>query len=228
MLRPAFRHRRPRRWPVLCGPAWELRPPGWLLTVLLGVGLAAACMAGLSLRIYPVLSVAAADQVNNQVNRILNETVGQVLEELDVGYEEIVRLQRDDSGRVTAASSDVAAVNAVRGEVVARMVENIEGMDLNRVDLPLGTLLGWDILSGRGPSLKVQALWVGMVESRVEQQFSDAGINQTLHRVMLSVHIPIQILLPGGTVETEVDSQVCLAESIIVGGVPGTFIQVDQ
>ena len=49
-----------------------------------------------------------------------------------------------------------------------------------------------------------------------------------LHRVMLSVHIPIQILLPGGTVETEVDSQVCLAESIIVGGVPGTFIQVDQ
>ena len=69
---------------------------------------------------------------------------------------------------------------------------------------------------------------MGTVESRVENQFSDAGINQTLHRVMLSVHIPIQILLPGGTVETEVDSQVCLAESIIVGGVPGTFIQVDQ
>ena len=213
-------------------PRRRRRPPPqlpiWLWVVLVGVGIAAACMAALSMRVYPVLSVVAADQINNQVNGILTDTVAQVLQEMDVGYEEIVRLQRDESGQITSASSDIVTVNAVRSAIVSRMVERIEDLDLSQVELPVGNLLGLDLLSGLGPSLRIQALWVGTVTAEVEQQFLEAGINQTLHRVMLSVQVPVEILLPGGTVETTVDAQVCLAESIIVGAVPGTYIQLDK
>ena len=213
-------------------PRRRRRPPPqlpiWLWVVLVGVGIAAACMAALSMRVYPVLSVVAADQINNQVNGILTDTVAQVLQEMDVGYEEIVRLQRDESGQITAASSDIVTVNAVRSAIVSRMVERIEDLDLSQVELPVGNLLGLDLLSGLGPSLRIQALWVGTVTAEVEQQFLEAGINQTLHRVMLSVQVPVEILLPGGTVKTTVDAQVCLAESIIVGSVPGTYIQLEK
>ena len=213
-------------------PRRRRRPPPqlpiWLWVVLVGVGIAAACMAALSMRVYPVLSVVAADQINNQVNGILTDTVAQVLQEMDVGYEEIVRLQRDESGQITSASSDIVTVNAVRSAIVSRMVERIEDLDLSQVELPVGNLLGLDLLSGLGPSLRIQALWVGTVTAEVEQQFLEAGINQTFHRVMLSVQVPVEILLPGGTVETTVDAQVCLAESIIVGAVPGTYIQLDK
>ena len=202
--------------------------PVWLWVILVGVGIAAACMAALSMRVYPVLSVVAADQINNQVNGILTDTVAQVLQEMDVGYEEIVRLQRDESGQITSASSDIVTVNAVRSAIVSRMVERIEDLDLSQVELPVGNLLGLDLLSGLGPSLRIQALWVGTVTAEVEQQFLEAGINQTLHRVMLSVQVPVEILLPGGTVKTTVDAQVCLAESIIVGSVPGTYIQLEK
>ena len=147
---------------------------------------------------------------------------------MDVGYEEIVRLQRDESGQITSASSDIVTVNAVRSAIVSRMVERIEDLDLSQVELPVGNLLGLDLLSGLGPSLRIQALWVGTVTAEVEQQFLEAGINQTLHRVMLSVQVPVEILLPGGTVKTTVDAQVCLAESIIVGSVPGTYIQLEK
>ena len=213
-------------------PRRRRRPPPqlpiWLWVVLVGVGIAAACMAALSMRVYPVLSVVAADQINNQVNGILTDTVAQVLQEMDVGYEEIVRLQRDESGQITSASSDIVTVNAVRSAIVSRMVERIEDLDLSQVELPVGNLLGLDLLSGLGPSLRIQALWVGTVTAEVEQQFLEAGINQTLHRVMLSVQVPVEILLPGGTVKTTVDAQVCLAESIIVGSVPGTYIQLEK
>lgn len=202
--------------------------PIWFWVVLVGVGIVVACMAALSMRVYPVLSVVAADQINNQVNGILTDTVAQVLQEMDVGYEEIVRLQRDESGLITSASSDIVTVNAVRSAIVSRMVERIEDLDLSQVELPIGNLLGLDLLSGLGPSLRIQALWVGTVTAEVEQQFLEAGINQTLHRVMLSVQVPVEILLPGGTVKTTVDTQVCLAESIIVGSVPGTYIQLEK
>ena len=213
-------------------PRRRRRPPPqlpiWLWVVLVGVGIAAACMAALSMRVYPVLSVVAADQINNQVNGILTDTVAQVLQEMDVGYEESVRRQRDESGQITSASSDIVTVNAVRSAIVSRMVERIEDLDLSQVELPVGNLLGLDLLSGLGPSLRIQALWVGTVTAEVEQQFLEAGINQTLHRVMLSVQVPVEILLPGGTVKTTVDAQVCLAESIIVGSVPGTYIQLEK
>ena len=213
-------------------PRRRRRPPPqlpiWLWVVLVGVGIAAACMAALSMRVYPVLSVVAADQINNQVNGILTDTVAQVLQEMDVGYEEIVRLQRDESGQITSASSDIVTVNAVRSAIVSRMVERIEDLDLSQVELPVGNLLGLDLLSYTYIYLRIQALWVGTVTAEVEQQFLEAGINQTLHRVMLSVQVPVEILLPGGTVKTTVDAQVCLAESIIVGSVPGTYIQLEK
>ncbi len=45
---------------------------------------------------------------------------------------------------------------------------------------------------------------------------------------MLNVTVTVSILIPGGTITKEVTTQVCAAETIIVGGVPETYLTLGQ
>ena len=56
--------------------------------------------------------------------------------------------------------------------------------------------------------------------------FTSSGINQTLHQVMLNVQVECTLLIPGGTVDTVVEAQVCAAETLLVGQVPDTYLEL--
>ena len=43
---------------------------------------------------------------------------------------------------------------------------------------------------------------------------------------MLDVTVDITLLIPGGTVNTSVNTQVCVAETVLVGEVPQTYLQL--
>ena len=101
---------------------------------------------------------------------------------------------------------------------------------------PLGNLIGGDIFSGRGPSISFKLLPYGSVVVDVANEFTSAGINQTLHRIVLTVSAGLSIVLPLSSVNATVQSGVVVAETIIVGGVPeryatygagGTLAQTD-
>jgi sporulation protein YunB len=196
--------------------------------VALGVSVLAAlaCLWALSARLAPLAAVVAEDEVNNRIQQIVNRAVDALVQEQGLSYEDVVALERNDQGAVLSASTDMGAVNLLRTALTARILEEIDGLDLRTLDIPLGSLSGLDLLSGWGPSLRVDALWVGTVQTELDNEFSAAGINQTLHRVMLQVTVPATVLLPTGRVETQVVTQVCVAENIIVGTVPETYIQM--
>lgn len=207
--------RRPYHWTPAC----------WVAVIGMATTLLFAAI--LSHRLSPILEAIAVDEVRNEVNLLLNKTVAEVLEERQLGYDDIVNLERDDSGAITSASSDIVAINGLNQEIVSRLTQQLNQIDLHQLEIPIGNLLGIDLLSGRGPNLQVQALWVGTVDTEIENEFSEAGINQTLHRVMLTVRVPTTILLAGNKIECQVDTQICLAESVIIGTVPGTYIRLD-
>jgi hypothetical protein len=58
-----------------------------------------------------------------------------------------------------------------------------------------------------------------------ESSFVHAGINQTLHQVHMYVLVDVAVLVLGRTVIFTVESDVVVAETIIVGDVPDTFFQ---
>lgn len=60
--------------------------------------------------------------------------------------------------------------------------------------------------------------------TRFRNNFEQAGINQTLHQVMLDVSVTVYLLIPGETLSTQVDSEICVAETVIVGQVPETYL----
>ena len=79
---------------------------------------------------------------------------------------------------------------------------------------------------GRGPNIPVQI--IVLTSSRVEFNNSivTAGINQTKHQINLEVIVDIDILVPWGTENAQVVTEILIADTIVVGQVPDTYLNV--
>ncbi len=67
---------------------------------------------------------------------------------------------------------------------------------------------------------------VGTATARLDNQFSSAGINQTRHKIWLEMRAVVRLVLPTGAKAVDVQTQILIAESIIVGDVPDSFINI--
>ena len=64
---------------------------------------------------------------------------------------------------------------------------------------------------------------IGNLDTDLKSEFTEAGINQTLHKIYLQVICEVIILTPFDTIEEKITNQVLLAEAVIVGPTPDTY-----
>jgi len=198
-----------------------------LLTIALGVLLAAVLIGLLELRVRPLVEQMAVHQVDARLTGEVNNAVLATLAAQEISYDKLICVQRDGEGAITAITSDMPQINLLRSLVVADVLRAVQEVDVSALSIPLGSVLGSDLFWASGPRIEVKSLTAGTVSAEVRSEFSSAGINQTLHRVVLDIQIPLTILLPGGGVKTQVSTQVCVAETVIVGKVPDTYLMLD-
>ncbi len=197
-----------------------------LLTLMVGIGAAIAFAVFLGFRLRPVAAAAAQTQAENTINRLIEKAVLEDLNQRSVGYRDFMVIERDNSGAITALTADMAAMNHLRGVLLECVLDALEGIQISDVQIPLGSLLGIDVLWAIGPRLKVYSMSVGTVSAEFESEFDNAGVNQTLHRIWLEVCVPLKLMLPGQWVETCVETRLCVTETVIVGQVPDTYLHM--
>lgn len=218
-----------RRWPqqVRIRPA-RRRQEGncfWLSALLAGV-LLAGLLLWFDRQLRPVLETLAETEVRNAVTAAVNNAISAGIVENAVSYDDIITVETDGSGQVTALKSNMAGANLLRAQLLEAALAEVSGLSERDFSIPLGSLLGMDFLSGRGPGVRVAVLSAGAAGAVYRNEFTAAGVNQTLHRVLLEVSVTVRILLPGRILEASVTSPVCIAETVIVGQVPGTYLQL--
>ena len=59
-------------------------------------------------------------------------------------------------------------------------------------------------------------------------EFEDAGINQTRHKIYLILNATVRILIGNAAQTVVISSQVLISETIIIGDVPQSFVEVDN
>lgn len=174
-------------------------------------------------RMRPLLESLATTRVSNTVNRIIFEAVNEAIQEGDISYEELISLEKDNEGKITAVHSNMAAFNRLQAQILDIILARIDQVSARELSIPIGTLTGSALLAGRGPRISVRMESVGSSSARFENRFDSAGINQTNHQIVLEVDVSISILLPGFTTATTVSTAVTVAETVIVGSVPETY-----
>ena len=212
------------RRPVWMGP----RIPPALLTLVVAVVVAASVIGLLENKLRPVVAEIAAAQAQNTMTGVVEQAVAADLAARQISYGDFVTIQRGEGGAIIALTTDMARMNLLRAELTAAILEALEGVDVSGIEVPLGSLFDLEPLWAKGPTLKTKAMTVGTVRAKFDSQFTSAGVNQTLHRIWMEVDIPMTLLLPGGAVETELHTRLCVAETVIVGQVPDTYLQLDR
>ena len=182
----------------------------------------------LYLRLRPILRTVAVSEARNAAVRAMESAVAAHMAAGELDYERLVRLEKDETGMVTAAAVDMRSLNRLQAALSEEIFRKLTGPGAADLSVPLGNLFSVPLLSGRGPSIPLRILSVTDCEARLESSFSDAGINQTLHRIYLEIHATVNLLLPGGAAAEKVTDTVLAAETVIVGRVPESYMYFES
>lgn len=167
----------------------------------------------------------AETQVINSTSDLINDAIDQQIETGNIQYDRIVFFEKDLNGRITALKTNMSEVNRLKTDILNIINDEILALDTSDLGIPLGSLFLPEILSGKGPGIPVHILSIRNSDASFSSHFSEAGINQTLQQLIMEVSVDVTVLVLGDTNSFTVTSQVVVAETIIVGDVPQTFLQ---
>ena len=196
----------------------------WLLIIAL-------LIYGFSLfetRMKPAISTFAETTARNIAVREINLAVA---EKLAFGgmfdYSDIVEIDKSADGNVEAIRTNIQLVNLLQSELMIHINERIWNIEMQEISIPIGNLSGTAFFAGRGPGIPIRLLPAGDAEVEMLHNFTSAGINQTRHQILLEISTNVEIVMPTGNTRVNVATQIPVAETIIVGRVPDTYMNLD-
>jgi len=172
-----------------------------------------------------VVRELAQTQVKNTTSDLTNDAIARQIAEGTIAYDRIVFFEKDLDGRITALKTNMSEVNRLKTDILNIINDEILELDTSDIGIPLGSLFLPELLSGKGPAIPVRILSIRNSDANFVSHFSQAGINQTLHQVTMDVSIDVAVLVLGETSSFTMSSEVVVAETVIVGQVPTTYLQ---
>lgn len=175
------------------------------------------------IRAKPVIIEMAVAQSENIASEIIENAIVSVLYENDITYSTMVEIEKDANGRVATVKADAVKMNMLKSKIGAEISKDILDTDSREISIPLGTILGVSALSGKGPKIKTTVTLASNVTSTINNSFTSTGINQTMHEIYVNVNATIYVIMPKNSASAEVNSNYCIAQTVIIGTVPETF-----
>ncbi len=175
--------------------------------------------------LFPIAQAYAENRAKTYAVGLINQAVQDVLADQAVTYDTLVQHEELSDGRVTSVEADSIAIDGIKTAVV-QQVQILSEEETEVLKIPLGTLTDIPYFIGWGPNISVKMRFSPYVTADITSEFQSAGINQTLHQMMLHVSAEVYMLLPGEKHTAQVDTDFCLAETVLVGEVPDAYTNV--
>lgn len=197
----------------------------WARRLLVVFAVVVALFFGFRTRYRDVIEELAQTQVKNATSDLTNDAIAKQIAEGNIAYDRIVFFEKNLDGRITALKTNMSEVNRLKTDILRIINDEILELDSSDIGVPLGSLFLPELFSGKGPAIPVHILSIRNSDAAFVSHFSEAGINQTLHRVNMEVSIDVAVLVLGKTSSFTMASEVMVAETVIVGDVPDTYLQ---
>ncbi len=179
----------------------------------------------LRVRYRDVIFRLAETQVKNGTSDLINDAIDEQIERGNIKYDRIVFFEKDLNGKITALKTNMSEINRLKTDILNIINDEILALDTSDIGVPVGSIVFPEFFSGRGFVLPVQILSIRNSEASLHSNFTEAGMNQTLHQLNMYISIDVTVLVLGKTKNFTISSQVIVAETVIVGQVPETLLQ---
>ena len=174
----------------------------------------------------PIIETVNAYECHEMVSRVINDAVLAELENEDADYSKLVNLTTNADGEVISLESNVMNINKLKTRIVQRLEREIERLPEVDIQIPIGTLLGIQLLHGKGFSIGMTVQPMGFATASIISEFSEAGLNQTIHRIVIEIKADVDAIIPGFSTRVPVKTTIVAAETVIVGRVPNAYTHV--
>lgn len=177
--------------------------------------------------IMPRVMVTCDATMRAEITKIMNKTI---LEEYskNFNYDEIVNMEKDLDGNITVMTADTLKLSEIATATVLKAQDELDKVNKLDVKIPIGHITKNNLFANYGPTVKVKVQPIGSITTKYLSEFESAGINQTRHKIYLEATTNVKLILPFQSSELEVVSQIPIVETIIVGKVPSTSIQLNK
>lgn len=200
-----------------------LRRLGTLL-VILGT-ICALLLAVTDIFIRPALKTLLDYKCRTAAERIISSAVFDKLGS-DSAAGDIISFTFDENGRIAALNTDRVKINSLKALLNDAVNEGIDALGDETVRISLGTLTGISFLYGTGTELVFRMEPKGRAETRLKSSFASAGINQTIHSIILEVDTEISPMMTGYSGNVVITYDILVAQTVIVGSVPDSYSNI--
>lgn len=177
--------------------------------------------------IKPNVASIAEVKVKSVISQIVNEAIKEhFIQELE--FTNLVNVSKDLDGNVTLVETDAISMNQLSSTLAITAQEKFKNMEPIAMRVPVGTIMGNQMLSQVGPSVTLKVLPIGMAKMSFKTEFVGCGINQTKYKVFLEFESEAKVLIPFAINNIKVSNTILMAEAIIVGKVPQSYVNVPK
>ena len=143
-----------------------------------------------------------------------------------VRYVDLIKFGRDQSGNIVSVTTDAYYLNKIGNNIGDEIDKHINQMKSYIIKIPFSVLFSEQLINGRGPKMPLVFVMTGITTTDFENEFTAAGVNQTHHRIMMSITVNTYVIHSGNVTVVPYKTNVCIAESIVVGITPQTFAEI--
>lgn len=215
------------RRPLLLRRRHMRRGSGKLAALLIGLAVIVVFFIIVAGKMKPIIMETAVYTVTDEMTKAINNAVAEKIENGSLDYNKLITLEKDSDGNITALVTNMAMVNKLQTEITNEAIEHMSSQWTTKLGIPLGSILGGTFFAGRGPKIPVKILSFTNSSAEFKNRFTAAGINQTHHQIVLHLTVDLEVMIPGESMSATVETDVIVAETVIVGRVPETFAQFD-
>ena len=164
--------------------------------------------------------------VKRQVENKITDAVARIASDAAYASGTFAAVSYSSEGKITAVSANSVLINRMRADIVAEIVTGLSELEKYGVPISYANLFGEGFLSSFLPEtyLNVKVQPFAGVTANVESELTSAGINQSKHTVNLVIDAGATGLVKDKTIEVCVSTNVCIAETVIVGEVPSVWL----
>ena len=199
-----------------------------VVTILLGITLVAAGGLMMFRDSYGESISGAAESIAvNYVAMKINASLRQGMYSADLDGP-LIHVERDSEGKIKYLEPDSRLINRIVLEFMSGVNETYSMEDTQVVKVNLGVITGSKIISQMPFTTKIKVQPLSLTKFQYETEFETQGINQTRYCVYCTINSKIRILAPFTDKISEINRKFLLAEAVIVGDVPETYVDVPE
>ncbi|WP_226580219.1 sporulation protein YunB [Halobacillus litoralis] len=195
----------------------------------------------------PALVEIAETKAQQLARDAINEAVSKTIAE-DLQFNDLVKMEKDNQGNIVYMGWNSVVVNRALRDTTIRVQNFLKRMELGElpmedtalepnidpdrtqdeegeqpatlIELPIGLATNNSLLANLGPKVPVQLRVIGDVQSEVDIDMTEYGINAALFELTIHFEVNVRIVIPFSTETTVVTNNIPIDQATILGKVP--------